>query len=128
MEKIEHTRKTILLVGDDAETRRGLKRLLERRGYQVLALSDEETAMRLAEGERPDLILLEIGLSQNETLAAGRRIHQHARLNDSSVIAVISPATDITTDYIRIAANEYVTMMDGFEQLEHLLNDVLPLN
>ena len=53
-------RKTILAVDDDASTRKILAFRLKQAGYRVLTAESGEEGLRLAEQERPDLILLDI--------------------------------------------------------------------
>lgn len=55
------TSKKILIVDDEEDFARGLKRALEEKGdFQVLAAADGRSGIRLAECEQPDLILLDI--------------------------------------------------------------------
>ncbi len=54
---------TILVVDDDADVRATVGRTLERDGYQVLEAPNGETALRLARQARPDVIILDIMLS-----------------------------------------------------------------
>ncbi len=62
----------ILLVDDDALLRRSLAFKLERNGYQVSAVDNAEEALALARRDRPDLILLDIGLPGMDGLEAVR--------------------------------------------------------
>ncbi len=52
----------ILLVDDDALMRRSLAFNLERASYRVSAASNAEDALAMARVDRPDLVLLDIGL------------------------------------------------------------------
>jgi DNA-binding response OmpR family regulator len=70
-------RSRLLVVDDDAEIRRMLIRLLEAEGYQVNEASNgEELMTALNNGVRPDLILLDVMLSEEngfDLLTAVRR-------------------------------------------------------
>jgi DNA-binding response OmpR family regulator len=68
----------ILLVDDDALLRRSLGFNLERAGYRVSSAANAEDALALASRDRPDLILLDIGLPGMDGLDALR--HFRARL------------------------------------------------
>jgi len=69
---------TILVVEDDRSLREGLSMNFQLRGYRVLAAADGETGLRLALGERPDLIVLDLmlpgldGLEVLDRLRSGR--------------------------------------------------------
>jgi DNA-binding response OmpR family regulator len=63
----------ILLIDDDALLRRSLAFNLERSGYRTSAAASAEDALNLAHHDRPDLILLDIGLPGIDGLEALRR-------------------------------------------------------
>ena len=52
----------ILLVEDEIEVLDAITELLEREGYAVTRAVDGEEALRRVETERPDLVLLDVGL------------------------------------------------------------------
>lgn len=64
--------KKILLIEDDASSARLVRRTLERYDYQLLHAMDGESGLRMSGEERPDLILLDLGLPdlEGQTLAA----------------------------------------------------------
>jgi DNA-binding response OmpR family regulator len=62
----------VLLVDDDALLRRSLVLNLEEAGYRASASATAEDALALAEHDRPDLILLDIGLPGMDGLEALR--------------------------------------------------------
>ncbi len=64
----------ILLVDDDALLRRSLAFSLERAGYRVSTAANAEDALALANRDRPDLFLLDIGLPGMDGLQALRLI------------------------------------------------------
>ena len=54
------TGKRILLVEDDRFLRRACEASLRQRGFTVIAATDGEEGLRLARGDSPDLILLDL--------------------------------------------------------------------
>jgi DNA-binding response OmpR family regulator len=52
----------VLVIDDDGNMRTLLRLLFEHRGYQVLLAPDGEIGMALAEGGRPDVILLDVAM------------------------------------------------------------------
>jgi Response regulators consisting of a CheY-like receiver domain and a winged-helix DNA-binding domain len=66
----------ILFVDDDALLRRGLAFSLERAGFRVHTAASAEEALVIAARERPDLVLLDIGLPGMDGLEALRRFRE----------------------------------------------------
>jgi two-component system cell cycle response regulator DivK len=54
--------KTILLVEDNTDSARLVVRIMKSHGYRLLHASDGESGLQLAASEKPDLILLDLGL------------------------------------------------------------------
>jgi len=52
----------VLLIDDDESVSRVFRRVLERRGYEVLAAADGREGLMAAEQHRPDIILLDLNL------------------------------------------------------------------
>ncbi|HLH26718.1 MAG TPA: response regulator transcription factor [Chloroflexota bacterium] len=67
---------TILVVDDEPRYVRWISVNLRASGYRVLAAADGQTALDLAAGERPDLVLLDIGLPVLNGLEVCRRIRE----------------------------------------------------
>lgn len=62
----------LLIVDDDALMRRSLAFNLEQAGYNVVAAESAEDALAIARRERPDLVLLDIGLPKMDGIDALR--------------------------------------------------------
>jgi CheY-like chemotaxis protein len=65
---------TILVVEDNDLSRDALSRRLERRGYRVLLAVDGAQAVDAARDERPDVILMDLGLPRVDGWEATRRL------------------------------------------------------
>lgn len=66
--------KRLLLVDDDALMRRSLAFNLERNGYSVNTAANAEDALAMVKNERPDLVVLDIGLPGMDGLDALRHL------------------------------------------------------
>ena len=118
---------TILVVEDFEDNRFMMRRLLEMSGYRVLEAVNGEEAVTLACSELPELILMDLSLPQLDGLAATRRIRQHPELRDLPIVAVSAHDTaDFHADALAAGCNDYVTKPIDFDQLEALLNRLLP--
>jgi len=67
---------TILVVDDEPRYVRWITVNLRAEGYRVLTAADGETAVEVTAAERPDLVLLDIGLPRLDGLAACRQIRE----------------------------------------------------
>lgn len=91
---------TLLLVEDNEMNRDVLGRLLARRGYRVVVAEDGEAAVRMALGEAPDLVLMDISLPIVDGYEATRRI----RAAGSSIPIIALTAHALTSDRDRALA------------------------
>ncbi len=76
MSKPQDASATILVVDDEPRYVRWITVNLRAEGYRVLTAADGETAVEVTAAERPDLVLLDIGLPRLDGLAACRQIRE----------------------------------------------------
>jgi DNA-binding NarL/FixJ family response regulator len=116
----------ILVTDDYADWRRQVRSVLQARPeWQVIAeASDGLEAVQKAQGVKPDLILLDIGLPKLNGIEAARRIQQ---LSPSSKIIFLSQNNDL--DIVRAAlstgARGYVRKTDVKKELIPAMDAVL---
>jgi DNA-binding NarL/FixJ family response regulator len=117
----------LMLADDHRMLREGLRRSLTDEGFDVVGeASDGEEAVRLADGIRPDVILMDVTMPDVDGVEATRRIHQqHPEIRivmltmhaDQSVIAealragasgylVKDCSTDEIAEAVRLAASD----------------------
>jgi two-component system cell cycle response regulator DivK len=120
---------TILVVEDFEDNRFMMRRLLEMSGYNVIEAVNGEEAVNLAGSKLPELILMDLSLPQLDGLAATRLIRQNPELRNVPIVAVSAHDTaDFHADALAAGCNDYVTKPIDFDQLEALLNRLLPKN
>jgi len=56
------TKKRILIADDESHILRILRFNLERAGYEIMTVEDGEAALETALAERPDLVILDVGM------------------------------------------------------------------
>ena len=66
----------ILVVEDDMQIARNLRDYLEVAGFEVVAVGDGSAALASARGERPDLVVLDLGLPSVDGLDVARELRR----------------------------------------------------
>ena len=117
---------TVLLVEDTEDNRFMMRRLLEMAGYRVVEATNGEEAVRRAEADQPDLILMDLSLPVIDGLAATRAIRKLNGLSKTPIIAVSAHDTsDFQSDALAAGCDSYITKPIDFSQLEQLIARLL---
>src|SRR5574341_1439861 len=108
----------ILLVEDNEMNRDMLSRRLQRKGYDVVIAADGEAGITIAASERPDLILMDMGLPVLDGWEATRRIKRPPETASIPVIALTSHAMAGDRDKaLDAGCDDYDTKPIDFERL-----------
>lgn len=105
----------ILVVDDDALLRRSLKYQLAREGYIVATADDGQAGVSAARADRPDLILLDIGLPSANGLDVARILQR-----ELATPIIFLTARDQETDVViglELGAEDYITKPFGMREL-----------
>jgi len=81
-------KRKILIVDDDPDLRRGLNLRLRANQYDTVYATDGFSAMAMAQKERPDLIILDIGLPAGDGFVVLDRLQKAASLSTIPVIVL----------------------------------------
>ena len=118
----------VLMVEDQEEARAEMKQVLEMSGYRVIDTDNGQDAAKRAQYAHPDLVLVDLDLPLAYGLVAARHILKQAQLGMLPVVIVTRE--DGRDSYplmeVNVHRNEYVTRLSDYEQLEHLLDFLLP--
>ena len=98
---------TILVVDDEPKITRLVRDYLESAGFAVTSAVDGQEAVMRARTERPDLVILDLGLPRLDGLDVTRRLRQ-----DGDVPIIMLTARDDETDKLiglELGADDYVT-------------------
>ena len=82
----------ILLVEDNAMNRDMLSRRLRRRGFEVDLATDGAQGFQSACENRPDLILMDLGLPEVDGWEATRMIRENKETHDIPIVALTAHA------------------------------------
>jgi DNA-binding response OmpR family regulator len=106
-----------------------LKQVLKLRGYQVVDTDNGRDAVRNARQTPPDLLVVDMEVPLLYGLVAARQIIKNANVGLLPVVIVthddiVDPAPMIELGATR---NEYVTRLSNYEELQPLLDYLLPI-
>jgi len=99
----------ILIVEDNDKNRKLVRDVLAHEGYRLLETDNGEEAVRLAQAERPALVLMDIQLPGIDGMEALRRLRADAETRAIPVVAVTASA--MTQDRATIMAAGF----DGYQ-------------
>jgi CheY-like chemotaxis protein len=108
----------ILLVEDNEPRRDMLARRLARKGFAVVVAVDGSQAVALARGERPDLILMDIGLPGMDGWEATRAIRDDQATRAIPIIALTACVMESDrAQTLRVGCNDFETKPIDFPRL-----------
>lgn len=118
----------LVLVDDDAAARRMMRRVLERRGYEVLDASDGRSGLDLVRAERPDGVLLDLRMPGE---LSGIDV-AHALKGDpgtaSIPVIVVSASTHLDARSLveQVGCDAFVEKPVDFDELDRVLAEFIP--
>jgi|WetSurMetagenome_2_1015567.scaffolds.fasta_scaffold112430_2 two-component system, OmpR family, KDP operon response regulator KdpE len=123
MTTVAAEKKLILIVEDDVNILSFLRAGLVCTGYDVIAASNGDEALRLLESERPDLVVLDAVLSAADGLDILRKVR-----NVSSLPVIAAGREEATAEAaMTLGADEYIGKPflpgDLRRKIKELLND-----
>ena len=117
---------TVLVVEDTEDNRFMMRRLLEMTGYRVVEAINGEEAVKVAQAETPQLILMDLSLPVIDGLAATRLIRKLPALQSTPIIAVSAhESADFLAEALHAGCNSYITKPIDFTELEQLMAQLL---
>jgi DNA-binding response OmpR family regulator len=113
---------TVLIADDDEDVRDLVGTKLRAAGYRTLVASDGRTAMALAVGERPQLVLLDMHMPGLDGLGFCYELHSSPQTADIPVIFISGRAEQADKDLGRmVGAEDYlVKPLDPAELLRRV--------
>jgi DNA-binding response OmpR family regulator len=105
----------ILVVDDEPRYIRAIQINLEASGYEVITARDGQTAIELAAGEEPDLILLDIRMGGLDGYEVCRRIREFSAVPIIMLTALAEDADKVAG--LDVGADDYVTKPFSADEL-----------
>ena len=117
---------TILVVDDEPRYVRWITVNLRASGHRVLTAPDGEQAIEATAREKPDLVLLDIGLPVLDGISATRELREREETRDSLIVAVTAHhESEYRAKALEAGCNAYVTKPIDFDWLRDLLDRLL---
>ncbi len=116
----------VLIVEDDAHIRRLLRATLDRAGHAAVEAPDARTALAMLGAERPDVVLLDLGLPDRD----GLELIQLVKRRSDATLIVVSAREDTAEKVAAYFAPLGPAKVERFEAanvlgLNFVLSDVL---
>src|SRR5579871_3350417 len=114
----------VLIVDDERLLRWSLRQKCEEWGYGVIEANTGEAALRLAERENPDLVLLDVRLND---LTGIEVLDQLKKNGDASSVIMITadPQLDDVKAALKLGAYDFVGKPIEFDELQLSMQDAL---
>jgi DNA-binding response OmpR family regulator len=117
--------KQVLIVEDDPTMQKVLATLLRASGFVTNLAADGATAMQVAAHERPDVIVLDLGLPVGDGFAVMQRLAMHPTLNDVPVIVVTGRDVEVNRPRaLQAGAVAFFEKPPNFDELLHAIHSV----
>jgi PAS domain S-box-containing protein len=109
----------ILVVDDNRDAAQSLSLLLTSEGHSVSLAHDGYAALEVALAERPQVVLLDIGLPGMDGYAVARALRQHPELNTIHLIALSGYGRQEDREQAKTAGfNAYLVKPVNFDELQ----------
>lgn len=116
----------ILVVDDNVDAASTLSLLLEVGGHQVATEHDASSALGRLHQERPDMLLLDIGLPDMDGYELARRVRALPGMDKAVLVAVTGYGQSQDRDKAKAAGfDHHLTKPASMEQLQHVLRQVV---
>jgi len=107
---------SLILIDDNRLMREGLAALIHNQpGFKVLAASaDVEEALRKVRAGKPDVVLLDFGLEDHDSLSLTATVHGEVPTARIIVMGLLTAQADVA-DYVRAGASGFIMKEASFE-------------
>lgn len=117
---------TVLVVDDDPEILNMLNVRLSNSGYRVVTATDGDAALKTAEDEQPDLVVLDVMMPMKTGWEVARELRQNEATKDVKIIMLtaIGPQMNEMTAPL-YGADKHIDKPFDFKKLEQAIEELL---
>ena len=103
-------KETILIVDDDPEIINILRDYLELENYRVITAHNGQTAVQRIHSERPDCVVLDVMLPDEDGWSVTRKIRSDERVRNTPIILLTARVDDMDKIIgLELGADDYIT-------------------
>lgn len=119
----------VLVVEDHHDSTSELNEVLSQNGFSVIGADNGQDAARQAQQVCPDLLVIDFDVPLQFVVLAARQILKRAQLGPLPVVIVTRDDAIDASSIMELGAqrNEYVTRFSEYDQLQDLLDYLLPV-
>lgn len=114
----------VLVVDDEAATRRLMEQTLKKQGYEILTASNGDEGLKKVMDENPDIILLDIQLPGMDGISVLQRIRE---INKDSIVIMATAMDDlkVAVNAMRLGAYDYISKPFHIDDLTLTVNKAM---
>jgi DNA-binding response OmpR family regulator len=102
--------KKILIVEDDPSFSRAINHIIQKEGYDVITAANGMSGLRMAQEEKPDLLILDVMLPGLDGIEICHRLRQNPPTATLPIIMLSAKGQEADrTTGLKVGANEYLT-------------------
>jgi DNA-binding response OmpR family regulator len=117
----------ILIVEDDRDIAKGLTLRLEANGYAIACAADAHSGIEVASKENPDLIVLDLGLPDENGFVMMKKMEQIPALSSVPVVVLTGRPEQVYKEATVLAgAKKFLQKPVETEELLAAIRDILP--
>lgn len=114
----------ILVVDDEAATRRLMEQTLKKQGYEILTASNGDEGLKKVMDENPDIVLLDIQLPGMDGINVLQKIRE---INKDSIVIMATAMDDlkVAVNAMRLGAYDYISKPFHIDDLTLTVNKAM---
>jgi len=125
--KIIKSMKKILFVEDELALQKAFEEIIKEEGYEIISALDGEGGLKLAQSQKPDLILLDLILPKMEGIEVLKRLKENETTKNIPVI-VLTHVEDLekVEKAIELGAQAYLVKAEySLEEIKNKIKKIL---
>jgi CheY-like chemotaxis protein len=124
---LEQETRLVMIVDDSNDIRDMVSYMLGASGYRVIEAVNGEEALRLAQKECPDLILMDLSMPILDGFGATRALRETAEMCKVPIVAISAhDTTDHRAKAVAVGFDEYLAKPLDLNRLINLIRNLLP--
>lgn len=114
----------VLVVDDEAATRRLMEQTLKKQGYEILTASNGDEGLKKVMDESPDIVLLDIQLPGMDGISVLQKIRE---INKDSIVIMATAMDDlkVAVNAMRLGAYDYISKPFHIDDLNLTVNKAM---